>query len=320
MSRNLFSYPTRRGGYCLISSDVTVEIPKTRILPVLLPYVESACVLDALSPRSQRHSPVSHAIVQNDGSLCVRPTYQMPFVARNWREGKLCLVFWTGVPESSYSAGQNDMGPRRLRAQLPLFHDRDLNSTRQGKSPKGWSKYMKGASGRFAQYACRDRLAIALTNPPPHIYSLRKGFTFRDLEKSILKGEYGGSSAIKIDLVHSTVAGAADFRYQAWALDRSWEWVLFFKNALQKTLGDALIKCTTPRYKHITQDLDGQEVTRDEHNKLERGANVLCKELVKQPAKLRVKTEQHQAQERKDAGRKKVKDQQKQAQEKQAGQ
>lgn len=69
---------------------------------------------------------------------------------------------------------------------------------------------------------------------------------------------------------------------------------MFFKTTLQKKLGDALIKCTMPCCKDITRDVDGQEVTKNEHKKLEKGANVLYKELEEQPTKVRVGNEQQQ--------------------------
>jgi hypothetical protein len=105
-----------------------------------------------------------------------------------------CLVFWTGVPRTVVQRWAEQNGAKTLTSAMgPLFDDRGLSSVRHGKSLKGWSKYVKGASGRFARYACRGRLAIVLTNPPPHIYGTRKGSTFRNLEEPILKSRQEGS-------------------------------------------------------------------------------------------------------------------------------
>src|SRR5205807_1891129 len=86
-----------------------------------------------------------------------------------------------------------------------IVDSRCPNSPRHGKSKKGWPKYMKGASGRLAEYACKGRRAIVLTNPPPDIYSARMRSTFRYLEEPILTGAFGGPKAIRIDYVHPTV-------------------------------------------------------------------------------------------------------------------
>ncbi|KAK5312891.1 hypothetical protein LTR93_011162 [Exophiala xenobiotica] len=116
-----------------------------------------------------------------------------------------------------------------------LYSDRDTGSVRCGKSAKGWSKYMKGASGRFAEYACRGgRRAIILTNPPPNIYSTRKWSNYRYLEEPILKGAVGGSGTARIEYAHPTVVGGATFRYQIWPLDESGKWYTFLRKILAK--------------------------------------------------------------------------------------
>ncbi|KAK5454971.1 hypothetical protein LTS15_005691 [Exophiala xenobiotica] len=105
-----------------------------------------------------------------------------------------------------------------------LFSDRDAGGARYGKSSKAWSNYMKGASGRFAEYACRgNRQAVILTRPPPNIYSTRQRSNYQQLEEPILKGLFGGP-------------GAATFQYQIWPLDRSSAWYVFLKTLLPRGL------------------------------------------------------------------------------------
>lgn len=41
-----------------------------------------------------------------------------------------------------------------VSAMGPLFSNRDVDAPRHGKSPKACIKYMRGASIRFAEYAC----------------------------------------------------------------------------------------------------------------------------------------------------------------------
>lgn len=133
-----------------------------------------------------------------------------------------CLVFWIGLPLSLVQrwVDQNDLRTL-IGAMSSLFDPSNSKSPRLGKTKKGWFKYMKGASGRFAEYVCRGRRAIVLMNPLSDIYSTRTCSIFRHLEELILTEAFGGSRAIRIDYVHSKVAGTADFHYQMWPVNRS---------------------------------------------------------------------------------------------------
>ena len=101
----------------------------------------------------------------NQTELC-RIDEQFESVLRNIT----CLVFWTGLnqPLVQHWADQNGL-MTLVGAMGPLFLPQNPKSARTGKTEKGWSKYMKGASGRFAEYACRDRRGVVVTNPPPNI-------------------------------------------------------------------------------------------------------------------------------------------------------
>jgi hypothetical protein len=87
---------------------------------------------------------------------------------------------------------------------------------------------MKGASGRFAQYARQHCRVVVLTNPPPNIYSSRENNTYQQLEEPILKGLFGGTPVRRIDYLHPTVDGAAHVTYQAWPCDKTQEWAIPF--------------------------------------------------------------------------------------------
>ncbi|KIW87441.1 uncharacterized protein Z519_12077 [Cladophialophora bantiana CBS 173.52] len=147
-----------------------------------------------------------------------------------------CLVFWTGIsPDRARCWAEQHGLPTLTIAMGPLYSDRGAGSLRHNKSPKAWSKYMKAASGRFAEYACRSgRQAVVLTNPPPGIYSTRERSNYRDLEEPILKGASGGPGTTRIEYVHPLVAGAATFQYQIWPFDNTSAWYIFFKNLLAK--------------------------------------------------------------------------------------
>lgn len=127
------------------------------------------------------------------------------------------LVFWTGVSPNLAKdwACMNSLKTLSM-AMGALYNDHSHGSLRSQKSPKSWSKYMKGASWIFAQQACHDRCAIVLTNAPPNVYSTRERSNYRDIEEPILKGTEAGRHAIRIEYVHPTVPSAARFRYQIW--------------------------------------------------------------------------------------------------------
>ena len=79
-----------------------------------------------------------------------------------------CLVFWTGLDRSLVQRWTDKHGLKTLVSVMgALFEPLHPDSARLGKNKKRWSRYIKEASGRFAQHACRGRRAIILTNPPP---------------------------------------------------------------------------------------------------------------------------------------------------------
>lgn len=166
-----------------------------------------------------------------------------------------CLVFWTGLSPALVRlwAEQHEL-QTLTRAMGPLYSCRDAGSPRYGKSLKAWSKYMKGACGLFAGYACRDRRVIVLTNPPPNIYSKRACSNYRDLEEPILKGVNTNRGTTRIDLVHPTVSGAAAFHYQVWPNDKSSDWFTFLKELAIRGLG-----AINTRYRVVQGDKIRQE-------------------------------------------------------------
>ncbi|KEF50849.1 uncharacterized protein A1O9_13097, partial [Exophiala aquamarina CBS 119918] len=111
-----------------------------------------------------------------------------------------CLVFWTGVPPELARRWAEEHGlPTLTLAMGTLYSDRHAGSVRYSKTSTAWTRYMKAASGRFAEYACRGgRQAVVLTKPPPSIYSSRRRSNYRDLEEPILKGVVGGPGTLRI--------------------------------------------------------------------------------------------------------------------------
>lgn len=224
-----------------------------------------------------------------------------------------CLVFWTGVPpELAQTWAKQHRLPTLTIVMGPLFSDRDIGSARYGKSANAWSKYMKAASGRFAEFACRgNRHTVVLTKPPPNIYSSRVRSNYRDLEEPILKGVFGGPGTAQIEYVHPTIKDAATFQYQVWPLDRSSTWSIFFKNILSR--GSATFDVNDTSVKVEVLPLANRKSTIAVQMKQEKEAQksrVEAQEMQKQ-----TKSGQQKALGKKEANRKAVEQEQRKAQE-----
>ena len=144
---------------------------------------------------------------------------------------------------------------------------------------------MKGASGRFAEYACKGRRAIVLTNPPPNVYSTRPRSTFRSLEEPILTGAFDGSHAIRVDYVHPMVEKASNLQYRIWPVNRSSQWTTFWLAQERRRVRQNRVEC---QHKEAQQS---------------KGAK-----------RRKVEEKERQAQGRRDAKRRKVEEQERQAQ------
>jgi hypothetical protein len=125
----------------------------------------------------------------------------------------ICLVFWTGLSLKLAQRWADQHGLQTLTIVIGLlFSDRNIRSARYRKSLKAWFKYIKGASGRFAKYACHgSRRVVILTKPPSNIYSTRERSNYRYLEKPILKEAFGRPGTVRIDYVYPIVMGAVTF-------------------------------------------------------------------------------------------------------------
>ena len=220
------------------------------------------------------------AYLSSSELLCI--DQQFDCVLRNEK----CLVFWTGVNRLVVQRWADKHNLITLvRALGPLFDSGDPQSPRRRKSSKGWSKYMKGASGRFAEYACKGRRAIVLTNPPPNVYSTRPHSTFRSLEEPILTGAFDGSHAIRVDYVHPMVEKASNLQYQIWPVNRSSQWTTFWLAQERRRLRQNRVEC---------QHKEAQQ---------RKGAK-----------RRKVEEQERQAQERRDAKGRKVEEQERRAQ------
>ncbi|KIW24866.1 uncharacterized protein PV07_10553 [Cladophialophora immunda] len=139
------------------------------------------------------------------------------------------VLFWTGVDWAHVQKWARIWKLKTLTVAMgPLMDAANPNSPKARKKKKAYSRYVKGASGRLAQYACQHCRVVVLTNPPPDIYSSRENNTYQHLEEPILKGLCGGFPVRRIDYLHPTVDGAAHITYQAWPDNKTQDWAAKF--------------------------------------------------------------------------------------------
>ena len=139
------------------------------------------------------------------------------------------LLFWTGVDQAHAQKWATVWKMKTLTVAMgPLMDSKNPSSPKALKGRLSYSRYVKGASGRFAQYARQYCRVVVLTNPPPCIYSSRENNTYQTLEEPILKGRFGGSPVRRIDYLHPTVDDAAHVTYQVWPCDKTRDWAVSF--------------------------------------------------------------------------------------------
>ncbi|KIW87644.1 uncharacterized protein Z519_11618 [Cladophialophora bantiana CBS 173.52] len=142
-----------------------------------------------------------------------------------------CLrpVLWTGMHEGLARQWANKRGMQTLiTAMGPLMQTNNPSCLKLKKSPTAWSKYMKGVSAIFAQYAIQGEVATVLSPPPPERFHPSGWTNFQSIEEPILKGQFGGPAVARIELIHPGVPGAEDFRYEFWPVDEASLWTKEF--------------------------------------------------------------------------------------------
>jgi hypothetical protein len=130
------------------------------------------------------------------------------------------LLFWTGIPREWAQQWADDHGMLTLTSAMgPLMDSTDQRCLRRDKELEGWSKYVKGASGIFARYACRRGIVRLLTLPPSWAEFIRPESTYRTIEEPVLKGTSGCCCALQINTVH-LLATLEELEYQTWPVNR----------------------------------------------------------------------------------------------------
>lgn len=146
------------------------------------------------------------------------------FRGDTWRHNS--QVLWSGIPRSKAQHWADEREMQTLSTAMGDLmvpeHQSCLRSKQQ------WSNYIKGASAIFAHYISEGEKVIVLTPPPPDKFHPSGLTNYQLIEEPILKGELGGHGLFRIDMVHPTVKGAENFKYQVWPVDQTDTWIAKF--------------------------------------------------------------------------------------------
>jgi hypothetical protein len=129
------------------------------------------------------------------------------------------LVFWTGIPREWVQQRADGHGMLTLTSAMgPLMDRKDPRCLRRYKKLGEWRKYIKGACGIFARYACKRGIVRVLTLPPSWAEFIRPESTYRNIEEPVLKGRSGCCCAVQINTVH-LLTTLEELEYQTWPQD-----------------------------------------------------------------------------------------------------
>lgn len=156
-----------------------------------------------------------------------------------------CQVMWSGVPRTWVQdwADRHDLQTLST-AMGPLMDTQSVSCRKSSMTPAQWSDYVRGASILFASYLPKGHRITVLTMPPPVRFNPTGGSTYQRLEEPILKGHLGGQPVLKIEIVHFTVKGLEDARYQVWPLDEVDGWIKASKAFIPVEQHKYLKQCT----------------------------------------------------------------------------
>ena len=133
------------------------------------------------------------------------------------------LVFWTGIPREWVRQWADDHGLLTLTSAMgPLMDRKDPRCLRRNKELEEWSKYIKGACGISARYACKRGIVRVVTLPPSWAEFIRPESTYRNIEEPVLKGRSGCCCAVQTNTVH-VLTTLEELEYQTWPQDHSSE-------------------------------------------------------------------------------------------------
>jgi hypothetical protein len=139
-------------------------------------------------------------------------------------------VLWSGIPRTFAEAWAKERGLQTLAMAMgPLMSRKGPKQSEKAQSLTAWSRYMKGASAVFAWYASRSETVLVLTPPPPERFHPLGGTNIQLVEEPVIK-ECAKlfPKRTRVMLIHPTVEGAEDLRYQIWPSDETSTWIARF--------------------------------------------------------------------------------------------
>ncbi|KAF4979358.1 hypothetical protein FZEAL_4399 [Fusarium zealandicum] len=149
-------------------------------------------------------------------------------------------VLWSGMLRSTAQRWADQHGFQTLTTALgPLLDPSHPKCPNKEKSPKGWAKYIHGASVIFAWHISQGDLVTVLSQPPPQRFHPSGQSFYQSVEEPIVKGKLGNTPVKKIVVVHPTVVvqatpahpsvvGVAEFSYEMWPRDERSLWIKKF--------------------------------------------------------------------------------------------
>lgn len=162
-------------------------------------------------------------------------------------------VMWTGVPRDwvQHWADRHHMWTL-TSAMGPLMDSSNPLCLKKHKTGDEWSRYVKGTSAVFASYAGKCETVTVLARPPPTRTAPMGHSTYQEIEEPILKYRRSDDRFCRIDMIHFTVIGAENARYQVWPTDEVDSWLQSHARpfTLHKTL--AKRECVTDKYRSVT--------------------------------------------------------------------
>lgn len=151
---------------------------------------------------------------------------------------------WTGVPRDWVQLWADEHGLQTLTTAMgPLMDHEDASCRKHSKNVDEWSDYVRGASELFAACLPKGHKVTVLTRPPPHRFNPEGKSTYQLFEEPILKGLSDGAPVLQLEIVHFTVVGKENSRYQLWPVDEQEAW----SRETSIISGMALHKCLKTR-------------------------------------------------------------------------
>ncbi len=254
------------------------------------------------------------------------------FVDIGFKPGR--QIMWTGVSRDRVQRWADANSMQTLTSVMgPLMDKKHPSCLKLKKSSKEWTAYVKGASALFALHVPKGDVVTVITRPPPQTYNPTGDSTYQTIEEPILKGNEGSEAVSCINMLHLTVAGAEQHRYQAWPVDQTCSWIEKFGMHLSKVLsimGDEKEKSKeqkehreqTEKNKKEQRQKQGQEqflkgkkeenkrkhqeqVEQEEHKKRERKENEKNNRALKKKRKKEKEREEKKQREQKEERKKK---------------